>query len=167
MPELKNIEVCARTEWATAEYVPDEEILREGPIMITFTQIGQIVSDFRLPPDSELVAIEFELGVDGNCVYMEDGAGKVCNTTLTTCDCPDAQINGGSYIIGERSRRCKHMVAVTLHTVYPRCGGTMDLQGVNGHSYFECRNGECGWTVDAALVVESRKVRRQADRQAA
>ena len=65
MAELRNIDVYARTEWATAEFVPDEPICSAGPVTITFTQTEDTVGGFRLPPELKLISVEFELDTEG------------------------------------------------------------------------------------------------------
>ena len=120
-----------------------------------------------MPPKSKLDVLRVHLVQDGAGKVYNTTTGKAYTTTLTTCTCPDAQKRGGTYTVDDGSHRCKHMIEIALHTVCPRCGKQMNLQGVNGHSYFECRNGECGWTIDAGLIADQRKARRESEKVAA
>jgi len=80
-----------------------------------------------------------------------DGSG-CCNgyaTTLDSCTCYDFR-HGGSY-----AGRCKHIEALARRTPCKRCGGLMRFGWQpSALTTFACA---CGWTVDAALVIEDRK----------
>ena len=119
-----------------------------------------------MPPKEKLDPIEVYLVQDGVAEVFNPESEERYQTTLTTCTCPDALArNGGSYIVGDGKRRCKHQIAVAHRTPCSNChtlgGMILDME----HGQFECP--DCGWTKMVGLVGEERAARKELERKAA
>jgi len=62
MPELRNIDVYGRTEWVTAEYVPDRDSTLSPGAEITFCRSYTKVGGMWVPPVVELHSINWDPG---------------------------------------------------------------------------------------------------------